>query len=297
MEHIPLEVVAQEPVVTKVYTRRPMVPKTIGSNSKPKIAKTMISNKTEPGTSRRSNTSVAPSSSSPVNLRISGNQPLYIVNWGYDGVFSNLSLVQSLKDLVARNPQQNGVVERRNCTLVEAARTMLIYAKAPLFLWSEAVATACYTQNRSIIRLRHGKTPYELLHDRKPNLSYLHVFGALCYPNNDSETLGKLQAKANIGPGLQLMTPASSSSGLVTNLIPQKPCNPPNRDDWDRLFQSMFDKYFNPPTIAVSPVPVAAKPRAVDIANSLVSTSIDLDAPSISITSTQEQEHSSIISQ
>ncbi|GKB46424.1 hypothetical protein Tco_0897177 [Tanacetum coccineum] len=68
-EPIPLEVVAQEPVVTKVYTRRPKVPKTIGSNSKPKIAKSMISNKTEPGTSRGSNTLVAPSSSSLVNLR------------------------------------------------------------------------------------------------------------------------------------------------------------------------------------------------------------------------------------
>nr|GFD08764.1 putative ribonuclease H-like domain-containing protein [Tanacetum cinerariifolium] len=54
--------------------------------------------------------------------------------------------------------QQNGVVERRNCTLIEAARTMLIYAQALLFLWAEAVATACFTQNRSIVRLRHGKT-------------------------------------------------------------------------------------------------------------------------------------------
>ncbi|GKA55230.1 retrovirus-related pol polyprotein from transposon TNT 1-94 [Tanacetum coccineum] len=100
---------------------------------------------------------------------------------------------------VARSPQQNGVVERRNRTLIEAARTMLIYAKAPLFLWAEAVATACYTQNRSIIRLRHGKTPYELLHDKLPDLSFFHVFGALCYPTNDSENLGKLQLKADIG--------------------------------------------------------------------------------------------------
>ncbi|GKA86220.1 retrovirus-related pol polyprotein from transposon TNT 1-94 [Tanacetum coccineum] len=100
---------------------------------------------------------------------------------------------------VARSPQQNGVVERRNRTLIEAARTMLIYAKAPLFLWAEAVATACYTQNRSMIRRRHGKTPYELLHDKPPDLSYLHVFGALCYPTNDSENLGKLQPKADIG--------------------------------------------------------------------------------------------------
>ncbi|GJW54942.1 retrovirus-related pol polyprotein from transposon TNT 1-94 [Tanacetum coccineum] len=65
--------------------------------------------------------------------------------------------------------------------------------------YENVVATACYTQNRSIIRCRHGKTPYELLYDRKPDLSYLHVFGALCYPNNDSEDLGKLQAKADIG--------------------------------------------------------------------------------------------------
>ncbi|GJS37180.1 integrase, catalytic region, zinc finger, CCHC-type containing protein [Tanacetum coccineum] len=90
---------------------------------------------------------------------------------------------------VARSPQQNGVIERRNRTLIEAARTMLIYAKAPLFLWAEAVATACYTQNRSIVRLRHGKTPYELLHDKLPDLSFFHVFGALCYPTNDSENL------------------------------------------------------------------------------------------------------------
>nr|GFB98941.1 hypothetical protein [Tanacetum cinerariifolium] len=67
---------------------------------------------------------------------------------------------------VARSPQQNGVVERRNHTLIEAARTMLIYAQAPLFLWAEAVATAYFTQNRSIIRLRHGKTPYDLLHSK-----------------------------------------------------------------------------------------------------------------------------------
>ncbi|GJZ00187.1 retrovirus-related pol polyprotein from transposon TNT 1-94 [Tanacetum coccineum] len=218
---------------------------------------------------------------------------------------------------------------------------MLIYAKAPLFLWAKAVATTCYTQNRSIIRHRHGKTPYELLHDKKPDLSYLHVFGALCYPNNDSEDLGKLQAKADIGifigyapkkkayriynrrtqkiietihvdfdeltamaseqlgsgPGLQFMTPTTSSSGLVTNPIPQQPCNPPPRDDWDRLFQPMFDEYFNPPTIVVSPVPVAAAPRAVDLADSPVSTSIDQDAPSTSIPSTQDQEHSPIISQ
>nr|GFC90219.1 retrovirus-related Pol polyprotein from transposon TNT 1-94 [Tanacetum cinerariifolium] len=76
---------------------------------------------------------------------------------------------------------------------------MLIYAQALLFLWAEAVATACFTQDRSIIRLRHRKTPYELMHGKQPDLSYFHVFGALCYPTNDAENVGKLQPKADIG--------------------------------------------------------------------------------------------------
>ncbi|GKA41289.1 retrovirus-related pol polyprotein from transposon TNT 1-94 [Tanacetum coccineum] len=101
--------------------------------------------------------------------------------------------------IVPRTPQQNGVVERRNRTLVEAARTMLIFSKAPMFLWAEAVATACYTQNRSLIHTRHDKTPYELVHNKKPDLTFLRVFGALCYPTNDSEDLGKLQPTTDIG--------------------------------------------------------------------------------------------------
>ncbi|GJT99605.1 retrovirus-related pol polyprotein from transposon TNT 1-94 [Tanacetum coccineum] len=153
------------------------------------------------------------------------------------------------------------------------------------------------------------------MQDKKPDLSFFHVFGALCYPTNDNDDLGKLDAKADIGifvgyapakkafriynkrtrkiietihvtfdeltamaseqfssgPGLHSMTPATSSSGLVPNPIPQQPCIPPPRDDWDRLFQPMFDEYFTPPSIA--------------------------DAPSTSIPSTQEQEHSPNISQ
>ncbi|GJW61505.1 integrase, catalytic region, zinc finger, CCHC-type containing protein [Tanacetum coccineum] len=70
---------------------------------------------------------------------------------------------------VPRIPQQNDVVERRNRTHMEAARTMLLFSKAPMFLWVEAVATACYTQNRSLIHTLHIKTPYELVHDRKPS--------------------------------------------------------------------------------------------------------------------------------
>nr|GFB80941.1 hypothetical protein [Tanacetum cinerariifolium] len=219
---------------------------------------------------------------------------------------------------------------KANQTLIEAARTMVIFYKALLFLWAEAIIIACYTQNRLIIHRHYNKTPYELMQDKKPYLSFFYVFGALCYPTNDNDDLGKLDAKADIGiligyaptkkafriynkrnrkiiktihvtfdeltsmaseqfisgPGLQCMTPTTSSLGLVPNLILQQPCNLPNRVDWDHLFQPMFDEYFNPLTIVVFPVSVAAAPRAVDLADSHVSTSIDQDAPSTSIPST-----------
>nr|GEZ81319.1 retrovirus-related Pol polyprotein from transposon TNT 1-94 [Tanacetum cinerariifolium] len=93
-----------------------------------------------------------------------------------------------------RTPQQNGVVKQRNRTLAEAARTMLIFSHAPLFLWAKAIATACFTQNRSIIHRCFNKTPYEIINERKPNISFLHVFGALCYPKTDHEDIGKLAA-------------------------------------------------------------------------------------------------------
>nr|GEZ02374.1 uncharacterized mitochondrial protein AtMg00810-like [Tanacetum cinerariifolium] len=153
------------------------------------------------------------------------------------------SVGNSHETSVVRSPQQNGVVERRNHTLVEATQTMLIYAKAPLFLWAKAVATACYTQNRSIIRLLHRKIPYELLHDKIPDLSYLYVFSALCYPKNDSEDLGKLQAKADIG--------------IFIGYEPKQKT------------YHIYNRFL-----------VAAPPKTVDLADSLVSMSIDQDAPS-----------------
>nr|GFD17602.1 retrovirus-related Pol polyprotein from transposon TNT 1-94 [Tanacetum cinerariifolium] len=84
-------------------------------------------------------------------------------------------------------------------TLVEIARTMLIFSRAPLFLWAEAIATACFTQNRSIIHRRFNKTPYDLINGRKPDISFLHVFGALYYPKIDREDIRKLGAKGDIG--------------------------------------------------------------------------------------------------
>nr|GEX60465.1 integrase, catalytic region, zinc finger, CCHC-type, peptidase aspartic, catalytic [Tanacetum cinerariifolium] len=88
---------------------------------------------------------------------------------------------------------------QRNRTLVEAARTMLIFSRAPLFLWAEVIATACFTQNRSIIHRQFNKKPYELINSKKPNICFLYVLWALCYPKNDCEDIGKLGAKGDIG--------------------------------------------------------------------------------------------------
>nr|GEV31689.1 integrase, catalytic region, zinc finger, CCHC-type, peptidase aspartic, catalytic [Tanacetum cinerariifolium]GEW63060.1 integrase, catalytic region, zinc finger, CCHC-type, peptidase aspartic, catalytic [Tanacetum cinerariifolium] len=81
------------------------------------------------------------------------------------------------------------------------------------------------------------------------------------------------------------------SSGLVPNSVSQQPCIPPNRNDWDHLFQPMFDEYFTPPSIVVSLVLVAAAPRAVDLADSPMSTLIDQDSPSTRSSSNVRQTH------
>nr|GEU44661.1 hypothetical protein [Tanacetum cinerariifolium] len=97
----------------------------------------------------------------------------------------------------ARRPEQNGVVERRNRTLVEAARTMLSASQLPLFFWAEAIATACYTQNRSMIIPTHEKTPYDIINDRKPSIKHLYIFGCMCYITRDSENLDKMKEKGD----------------------------------------------------------------------------------------------------
>ncbi|GKC51205.1 retrovirus-related pol polyprotein from transposon TNT 1-94 [Tanacetum coccineum] len=127
---------------------------------------------------------------------------------------------------VPRTPQQNGVVERQNRTLVEAARTMLIFSKALMFLWVAVVATA--------------------------------FFGALYYPTNDNEDLRLLKATADIGifdgyaPNRKgsdpiLLTLGQISSGIVPNPVPAAPYVPPTNKDLEILFQLMFDEYLEPP--------------------------------------------------
>nr|GEZ09486.1 reverse transcriptase domain-containing protein [Tanacetum cinerariifolium] len=111
--------------------------------------------------------------------------------------FDEVGITQQLS--ATRTPQQNGVVERRNRTLVEAARTMLTFANLPSFLWAKAIATACFTQNRLIIHKRFDKTPYELINKRKPNIKFFRVFGCKCYLLNNYEDVRKLKTKGDIG--------------------------------------------------------------------------------------------------
>ncbi|GJS52421.1 retrovirus-related pol polyprotein from transposon TNT 1-94 [Tanacetum coccineum] len=87
--------------------------------------------------------------------------------------------------------------QRRNHTLVEAAQTMLSAFKLPLFFWAEAIATACYTQNRSIIIIKHEKTAYHIINDRKPSIKRLQIFGCTCYLTRDGENLDKMKEKGD----------------------------------------------------------------------------------------------------
>ncbi|GJU35876.1 retrovirus-related pol polyprotein from transposon TNT 1-94 [Tanacetum coccineum] len=146
--------------------------------------------------------------------------------------YEKLGIMQQFS--IARTPQQNGVVERRNRTLVEAARTMLIFSKLPEFLWAEAVATACFTQNRSIIHTRYNKTPYELLRgiriitdDPKMIMETIHVkFDELTAMASEHDCLE---------PELQRFNYHNSSANSM---------NTPSKEDLDNLFGPMFEDYF-----------------------------------------------------
>nr|GEU34197.1 retrotransposon protein, putative, unclassified [Tanacetum cinerariifolium] len=158
-----------------------------------------------------------------------------------------------------RTPQQNGVVERINQTLVEAARNMLIFSRVPLFLSAKAIATACFTQNRSIIHRRFNKTPYKLINGKKPDISFLHVFGALCYPKNDREDIGNLGAKVDIG--FFIGYSANSCAFRVYNRSKE------NHGDYecelDLLFEAMYDDYIGGQQQATQRTVLAAQAQQV----------------------------------
>nr|GEU54400.1 hypothetical protein [Tanacetum cinerariifolium] len=224
---------------------------------------------------------------------------------------SDLEVGISHKRSVARSPQQNDVVEIYNRTLIEAARTVLIYAQASLFLWAEAVATA---SNDS-----------ENLGKLQPKAD-IGIFIA-----NDSENLGKLQTKADIGifigyaptkkafriynrrtrrivetiyvdfdemmamaseqsssgPALHEMTPATFSSGLVPKPTSSTPFVPPSRNEWDMLFQPLFDELLAPtPSVdppapeVIAPLAEVIPPEQAESTGLPSSTTINQDAPS-----------------
>ncbi|GKA82171.1 putative ribonuclease H-like domain-containing protein, partial [Tanacetum coccineum] len=100
---------------------------------------------------------------------------------------------------VARTPQQNGVAERRNRTLIEAARTMLVDSKLPTTFWAEAVNTACYVLNRVLVIKPHNKTPYELIRGRTPLIDFMKPFGCPVTILNTRDHLGKFDGKADEG--------------------------------------------------------------------------------------------------
>ncbi|KAJ9542419.1 hypothetical protein OSB04_028925 [Centaurea solstitialis] len=140
------------------------------------------------------------------NVQVRLQLPVQVIRTDNGTKFKNRKLDSFLDSVgithtfsAARTPQQNGVVERKNRTLVEAARTMLTFSKLPLHFWAEAVASACFTQNRSLITKRFMKTPYELVYNRPPSIKFFRVFGCECYVKNDKDNLDKFSPKGDEG--------------------------------------------------------------------------------------------------
>nr|GEZ30260.1 retrovirus-related Pol polyprotein from transposon TNT 1-94 [Tanacetum cinerariifolium] len=152
---------------------------------------------------------------------------------------------------------------------------------------AEAIATACFTQNRSIIHRRFYKTPYELINGRKPNISFLYVFGALCYPKNDRDDIKKLGTKETMNvsfdelsamafeqrsskPRLQSMTSGHISLGLDLTYAPSTiTTQQPSEGELDLLFEAMYDDYFGGQPSAtgrnIAPIPTNSSSHATNI--------------------------------
>ncbi|GKA51865.1 retrovirus-related pol polyprotein from transposon TNT 1-94 [Tanacetum coccineum] len=182
----------------------------------------------------------------------------------------------------ARTPEQNGVIERRNRTLVEAARTMLSAAKVPLFFWAEAIATTCFTQNRSLVIPRYEKTPYHVINGRKPSVKFFHIFGSLCYIVRDGEKLDKMKEKdsLSLGPQSQENVPQAAETVTTSNEL-------------DLLFSLTFDELLNETTQVVSKssavnVADASDKRQQQNTTQSTTTTIAADTPPLNIQTTPE---------
>nr|GEY50114.1 hypothetical protein [Tanacetum cinerariifolium] len=217
---------------------------------------------------------------------------------------------------VPRSPQQNDVVERRNQTLMEAARTMLIFAKAPLFLWAEFVATACYTLNRSLVYMLYRKTYYEPLKGKKPELKYFRVFGLYVilpmttmiliqetvHVTFDELSEGTTFVQSNTGLKPNTMAPVHNGVRLEIFALqsgqtryelvndPTTPSVPPSVKQLEELFQPMFDDDEEfPSTVQKHPVRVnaAQEPKIATGSHSI--TIITESAPAEFTTSSESQ--------
>ncbi|GJR55505.1 uncharacterized mitochondrial protein-like protein [Tanacetum coccineum] len=122
---------------------------------------------------------------------------------------------------VARTPQQNGVTERKNRTLIEAARTMLVDSKLPNTFWAEAVNTDCYVLNRVIVIKPHNKTPYEPIRGRPPLIDFMKPFGCHVTILNTRDHLGKFDGKAEI---IDFLKASSVHYALTVNPIIYTSC-------------------------------------------------------------------------
>ncbi|GJX65513.1 retrovirus-related pol polyprotein from transposon TNT 1-94 [Tanacetum coccineum] len=151
-----------------------------------------------------------------------------------------------------RTPEQNSIVERQNRTLVEAARTMLSASKLPLFFWVEAIATACYTQNRSIIIPTHEKTAYHIINDRKPSIKHLHIFDLMISRIQRRLLLMTLQASFPNDKRRQIMTtltPHTELQMFLLQQIKQFPITTGVGSSFDPLYDIFQDKPTTPTNV------------------------------------------------
>ncbi|KAJ9547551.1 hypothetical protein OSB04_020094 [Centaurea solstitialis] len=229
------------------------------------------------------------------NVQVRLQLPVQVIRTDNGTEFKNRKLDSFLDSVgithtfsAARTPQQNGVVERKTRTLVEAARTMLTFSKLPLHFWAEAVASACFTQNRSLITKRFMKTPYELVYNRPPSIKFFRVFGCECYVKNDKDNLDNFSPKGDEGVFIGYAKDSPSYQGIEEDSTPalvtpgisgvlasdqihgnpmtssSSPANKPsssnsNTCDLDELFEFFYKELPAPANIAI-PVPAVVQP-------------------------------------
>ncbi|GJW47769.1 retrovirus-related pol polyprotein from transposon TNT 1-94 [Tanacetum coccineum] len=128
-----------------------------------------------------------------------------------------------IKDCFQGSTDQNGV-SRRNDYSCRGGRTMLFFPRAPMFLWAEAVATACYTQNHSLFTHVHEKTPYELVHDKKPDLTFFRVQNTRSYPD-DAGNLS-VQGSYQIGSCYTFAPPTNKDLESYSTIYPFAAADP-----------------------------------------------------------------------